>query len=500
MTMHEELKGIDAPQASPLAAALPTGGVVGTIFTPNGRVLGIDLGPEHARASLHGRGVVSSVDGITALPKILTRLLAQAEAVTGEAFVGAVVSTPVGLDFRQRVELEAVFAEARLPLLRTISGPVAAALVAPEILGTGSELVVIDMRGGACDMAAIWAEDGVLTVRAVRFGRRRADAVAGIIKEFKRLETDVKGGLDDDCPVAIVGAGADLAEQLCQHLGQVRDVDEDQIARGLAILAGVLEGRVRDVVLLGAQAVSLGLLLASTDIVQVIERNASLPVTRTQTFFSNEKNPTHVDLFLWAGGPGKVSRDDYQGAVLGLPLTFVKGGRARIEVTFEVDTSGAFCVTTSGGAAGSARWPLVVTIKAPDPSVLTPNLPSTGGPSDALISEGDFAFLGEQDFEELVALLLRERTKTVAELLGAIAPGFVDLLLYRMPLDAREKIIQYLGSQPPLTAKARTSLIRKLRRRLGLPAEAGLDILPVPATWWQRTLTFVRCLARQGEN
>jgi molecular chaperone DnaK len=132
-----------------------------------------------------------------------------------------------------------------------------------------------------------------------------------------------------------------------------RGVNPDEVvAIGAAIQAGVLTGEVKDVLLLDVIPLSLGLMTEGEVFTRLIERNTTIPTSKTQVFSTASDNQTSVEIVVLQG-ERPLARDN---RVLG---TFKLEGIApaprgvpQIEVTFDVDANGILHVTARDRATG----------------------------------------------------------------------------------------------------------------------------------------------------
>jgi molecular chaperone DnaK len=132
-----------------------------------------------------------------------------------------------------------------------------------------------------------------------------------------------------------------------------RGVNPDEVvAIGAAIQAGVLTGEVKDVLLLDVIPLSLGLMTEGEVFTKLIERNTTIPTSKTQVFSTASDNQTSVEIVVLQG-ERPLARDN---RVLG---TFKLEGIApaprgvpQIEVTFDVDANGILHVTARDRATG----------------------------------------------------------------------------------------------------------------------------------------------------
>src|SRR5436309_3531567 len=132
-----------------------------------------------------------------------------------------------------------------------------------------------------------------------------------------------------------------------------KDVNPDEaVAIGAAIQAGVLQGDVKDVLLLDVTPLSLGIETLGGVMTKLIQKNTTIPTKAQQVFSTADDNQTAVTIHVlqgereMAGGNkslGQFNLADIPPAPRGLP---------QIEVTFDIDANGILHVTAKDKATG----------------------------------------------------------------------------------------------------------------------------------------------------
>ncbi len=141
-----------------------------------------------------------------------------------------------------------------------------------------------------------------------------------------------------------------------------KDVNPDEaVALGAAIQGGVLQGDVKDVLLLDVTPLSLGIETLGGVMTKLIEKNTTIPTKANQVFSTAEDNQTAVTIHVLQGeremakdnkSLGQFNLSDIPAAARGMP---------QIEVNFDIDANGILNVTAKDKATGKESK---ITIKA----------------------------------------------------------------------------------------------------------------------------------------
>jgi molecular chaperone DnaK len=127
---------------------------------------------------------------------------------------------------------------------------------------------------------------------------------------------------------------------------------DEVVAIGAAIQAGVLQGQVKDVLLLDVTPLSLGVETQGGLMTKLIERNTTIPVRKSEIFTTAEDNQTAVDIHVLQG-ERELARDNKslgRFRLEGIPPA--PRGVPQIEVTFDIDANGILHVTARDKATG----------------------------------------------------------------------------------------------------------------------------------------------------
>ncbi|MEK7572393.1 MAG: molecular chaperone DnaK [Patescibacteria group bacterium] len=130
---------------------------------------------------------------------------------------------------------------------------------------------------------------------------------------------------------------------------------DEVVALGAAVQAGVLAGEVRDVLLLDVIPLSLGIETLGGVSTKLIERNTTIPSSKSQIFSTAADNQTSVEIHIVQGERPMVSDNKSLGRFILDGIPPAPRGIPQVEVTFDVDANGILNVTAKDKASGKAQ-------------------------------------------------------------------------------------------------------------------------------------------------
>lgn len=200
-----------------------------------------------------------------------------------------------------------------------------------------------------------------MTLTRAKFEELTADLVEATLGPTRQALSDAGLSAKEIDKVILVGGSTRIPavqEAVKKLTGKEahRGVNPDEcVAIGAAIQAGVLAGEVKDVLLLDVTPLSLGIETLGGVFTRIIERNTTIPTSKSQVFSTAADNQPSVDIHVLQGEREMAAHNKTLGRfeLSGIPPA--PRGVPKIEVTFDIDANGIVHVSAKDLGTGKEQ-------------------------------------------------------------------------------------------------------------------------------------------------
>jgi len=149
-----------------------------------------------------------------------------------------------------------------------------------------------------------------------------------------------------------------MAESVKAYFGKEpnKSINPDEVvALGAAIQGGILSGDIKDVLLLDVIPLSLGIETMGGVATKLVERNTTIPASRSQVFSTAADNQTSVEIHIVQGERAMASDNKSLGRFILDGIPPAPRGMPQVEVMFDVDANGILSVKAKDKASGKEQ-------------------------------------------------------------------------------------------------------------------------------------------------
>lgn len=189
------------------------------------------------------------------------------------------------------------------------------------------------------------------TLTRAKFQDMTKHLLARTEEPVKRALADAKLSASELDQVILIGgsirmpAVQELVKKLTGKTPNLSVNPDEAVSIGASIQGGVVSGDIKDVVLLDVTPLTLGIETLGGMMTPLIERNTTIPTTKSQIFSTAADNQPAVDIMVYQGERPMAADNKLLGHFQLTGIKPARRGEPRIEVTFNIDVNGIVKVT-----------------------------------------------------------------------------------------------------------------------------------------------------------
>ncbi len=200
-----------------------------------------------------------------------------------------------------------------------------------------------------------------ITITRAKFEELIADLVERSLEPCRKVMADAGLQTSQIHEVILVGGSTRVpmiknkVEQFFSKKPNETVNPDEAVALGAAIQAGIIQGDVKDVLLLDVTPLSLGIETLGGVMTRMIERNTTIPTSKSQVYSTAADNQDSVEIHILQGEREMANDNKSLGRFVLSGIASAPRGIPQIEVTLDIDASGVLHVTAKDKGTGKEQ-------------------------------------------------------------------------------------------------------------------------------------------------
>ncbi|MFA6550992.1 MAG: molecular chaperone DnaK [Patescibacteria group bacterium] len=201
----------------------------------------------------------------------------------------------------------------------------------------------------------------VMKITRAKLEELVGDLVEQTLEPCRKALADAKMKVEDIEEVILVGGQTRMplvikkVEEFFKRKPNISVNPDEVVALGAAVQAGVLQGEVKDILLLDVTPLTLGIETLGGVATPLIERNTTVPTSKSQVFSTAADSQTSVEIHVLQGERPMAQDNKTLGRFILDGIPPAPRGIPQVEVTFDIDANGILNVKASDKASGKEQ-------------------------------------------------------------------------------------------------------------------------------------------------